>query len=274
MPSLPIASYRVAATPGQAVRLRRAAGKKGAYLAGGTRLFGVERRDRLELVDVTRLRLDRIEVKGKSVSIGATVTLSELERHPALGKLAGGLLARVGEAGSWMTRNAATVGGLVGDGAPDIDLLPALLVLDTVVRWRDKSLRRQPLAGFLRKRRPEALILALEIPRPGFERGAFERLGRTATDVALVSVAVASRLERGRVVAARIAVGGVRPGPRRLPRAEALLQRQIPDPALRERVAAEASREAGLASDHRASGAYRKELVEVLTRRALDRALA
>jgi len=275
MPSLPIASYRVAATVGQAVTLRRKAGRRGAYLAGGTRLFHEERRQRLDLIDITRLGLERIQVKPGIVDIGATATLSDLESHPTLsekGKIAGGLLARAAAVGSWMTRNAATVGGLVADGAPDADLLPALLALDARVRFRDTRIRREPLPEFLRKRRPEALVLAVEVPR-ALERGAFERLGRTANDVALVSVAVALSLDGSRIGEARIAVSGARPGPRRLPRAEVLLKGQEPMPELLARVAVEAAASCALSSDARASASYRRELVGVLTSRALSRAL-
>ncbi len=276
MPSLPIASYRVATTVGQAVALRRKAGRRGAYLAGGTRLFHEERRSRLDLIDITRLGLERIQVKPSLVAIGATATLFDLESHPTLGekgKIAGGLLARAAAVGSWMTRNAATVGGLVADGAPDTDLLPVLLAVDARVRFRDSKIRRQPLSEFLRKRRPEALVLAVEVPR-AFERGAFERLGRTANDVALVSVAVALSLERSRIAEARIAVSGARPGPRRLPRAEGLLEGQQAVPELLAKVAAEAAARCALSSDARASSSYRRQLVGVLTSRALARALA
>lgn len=279
MPALPIASYRVATALGQAVALRRKAGRRGAYLAGGTRLFHEERQrqDRLELIDITQLGLGRIEIRGgrrSIVSIGATATLSDIESHRALqGKLAGGLLAQAAGAGSWMTRNAATVGGLLADGGADIDLLPALLAVDAQVCFRDDKLLRGPLESFLRKRRPEGLITAVEISR-FLERGAFERLGRTANDVALVSVAVALRLERSRVTEARIAVSGARPGPRRLPRAEQLLKGKTPEPDLVARVAAEAAATCALSSDARASASYRRELVGVLASRAFSRALS
>jgi carbon-monoxide dehydrogenase medium subunit len=71
---------------------------------------------------------------------------------------------------------------------------------------------------------------------------------------------------------ARIVLGAVAPTPIRAKKAESLLQGQPWTSELVERAGDVAAKASKPISDVRASGAYRKQMVAVLTRRALEEA--
>jgi carbon-monoxide dehydrogenase medium subunit len=87
----------------------------------------------------------------------------------------------------------------------------------------------------------------------------------------LATVGVAVTLTPGSDV--RIVLGAVAPTPIRAKAAEALLRGREIEPALIERAAQAAVEESRPISNVRASAEYRREMVGVLTRRALHRAL-
>jgi CO/xanthine dehydrogenase FAD-binding subunit len=260
---------------------------KGAYpLAGGTDLLvRMKRGDArpVALVNLKRLPgLGGIERReGKNLHIGALARVGELERseivresHPLLGEAAGVL-------GSAPIRNLATVGGNIGRASPASDLAPSLMVLGAKVciegsgGKRDMEVRdffKGPGVGVLS---PGELILSFYVP--GMEEGsraAYLRLGRReGMDCALVGVAVRvsfSGADSG-LREARVALGAVGPTPLRARRAEEeLLSGSFTEE--RVRAAARLAMEECLPiSDIRTSGEYRREMVGVLTRRALER---
>jgi carbon-monoxide dehydrogenase medium subunit len=95
-------------------------------------------------------------------------------------------------------------------------------------------------------------------------------------DIALVGVAVLLVVEpkTGRCLEARIALGAVAPTPIRVPQAEAVLWDQKPTEKLLDTAADLAAAAATPISDIRASAEYRREMVNVLTRRGLKACLS
>ncbi|GAB2833870.1 xanthine dehydrogenase family protein subunit M [Actinoallomurus bryophytorum] len=106
--------YRRATGVSEAVTLL-ATGQEARFLGGGTNLVdlmkaGVESPDLL--VDVRGLPLDRIEVAGDgAISIGATVTNSDLAADPEVRRRYPALAQAVLAGASGQLRNMATVGG-------------------------------------------------------------------------------------------------------------------------------------------------------------------
>ena len=104
--------YATALSPASA---RELAGDNGAYLAGGNDLLNLMKEYILSpqtLVNVKSLPgLNRIDPGGKSWTIGATVTVAELEDHDELKKTFPALQQAAAEVGSRQIRNVATVGG-------------------------------------------------------------------------------------------------------------------------------------------------------------------
>jgi carbon-monoxide dehydrogenase medium subunit len=92
-------------------------------------------------------------------------------------------------------------------------------------------------------------------------------------ELATVGVAVSLTLERDSCREVRIALGAVAPTPIRARRAESVLANQVIDARLVDRAAVAARDESRPIGNVRASAEYRRQMVEVLTRRALERAM-
>jgi carbon-monoxide dehydrogenase medium subunit len=177
----------------------------------------------------------------------------------------------------------ATPGGNLCTASPSAEIAPILYALDAQVRIAGpRGTRRLPIQQFITGVRRTALqddemLVDIHVPHPGSRAGShyIKLKERQKMDIAFVGVAAAVDLESGDGVIreARIALGAVAPTPIRAPRAEqALRGERLTDAALEEagRLAAEAARPI---SDVRASAEYRREMVNVLTKRAVRHAL-
>jgi len=104
--------YATAMTPQSA---RELVGADGAYLAGGNDLLGLLKEYLFNPSIVVNLKslpgLDKVERGEKFWTIGALVTIAEIERDPGVQKTFPGLHEAAAEIGSQQIRNVATVGG-------------------------------------------------------------------------------------------------------------------------------------------------------------------
>ncbi|MBL8116904.1 MAG: xanthine dehydrogenase family protein subunit M, partial [Anaerolineae bacterium] len=89
----------------------------------------------------------------------------------------------------------------------------------------------------------------------------------------LANVAIWTQTDSGQVTAVRIAAGNCAGRPARLMEAESLLRGQIITPEAIQRTALTATETVQQTGDSRASEAYRRRMVGVLTRRALTQLL-
>jgi carbon-monoxide dehydrogenase medium subunit len=85
---------------------------------------------------------------------------------------------------------------------------------------------------------------------------------------------VALRIENGRIAQARIGAGGAGDRPLRIREAETALVGREPDRAAFEEAARIAAAAVDPFEDVHATADYRRDLVRVMTRRALERAMA
>ncbi len=255
-------------------------------LAGGTDLLLLMQADAASaafVLDVRRIpELQAIEYdEAKGLTLGAAVTLRSVETSPLVRRRYLHLASSASEIGSVQVRNLGTVGGNVCNAAPSADMAPALLTLEATARIAgSRGERVVPLdAFFLGPRQtvlqPDEILVSLHVPPPAARSGgAYVKLKvRPALDIAMVGVAATVRLAPdGTIQRARVALGAVAPTPLRVPEAEALLEGQ----ALTADLLAEVGRVAAAASrpisDVRASAEYRREMVAVLTRRAVRQA--
>ena len=263
----------------EAVRLLQNGKNRARVVAGGTDLVVEGDRSIRILIDITHAGLSYIRRKGKACVIGATTTMAAIENSTAIGALAGGVLARAAATcGSVQIRNMATLGGNLAHGSPAADTATPLLALDAEVVLADARGRRKiPLTEFYSGRgKTKALIVEIAIPAlPRGGRWSFQKLGRTASDISLVNAAAGLQLDsKGRVKWVRIAVGAVAPTPMRAVHAEKLLLGREVDESALAAVCGEVAREARPISDVRASAEYRREMVRVLVRRALEECAA
>ncbi|MBX5455926.1 MAG: FAD binding domain-containing protein [Thermogemmatispora sp.] len=273
-------------------------------LAGGTYLLGQNEESIQAVVDLRDLGLAYISEDQRGIRIGSMTTLQSMAEAPLLKSFLGGLLAQAAQysAPSPLIRNAATLGGTLALGASaQADLLTALAVVDAEVvlrsgqktqvdlrggtperpglalsgvTYKGKQERRVPYHRLLLERRPQELIIEVQIAPPGRGWGtALERVGRSAVDTALLTAAALVEVENGRYRNVRLALGGVNMEPQRLPTLERRLEGQ---PVQDLRLLATAV-QAGLAdfrppADFRASPGYRRVCGANLAYRALEEA--
>ena len=257
---------------------------KAVPLAGGTDLFlRMERRQtRPEaIVDLKRIPgMDGIEPSGRVLRIGALALMETLsasflirDGYPALGEA-----ARV--VGSTQTRNRATIGGNLANASPAADTATPLMALSAVVEATGADGTRELAVDELFRgpgktalRDGELLTAILVPPVPALAGSAFQRCVRTAMDIAVVNCAAFVRLdENGIVVDARIALGAVGPTPLRAASAESSLKGHGFSARTAEEAAECAAADARPIDDVRAGADYRREMVRVLTRRAIESA--
>ena len=269
---------------GHAVALLAEHGPSAKLLAGGTDLLvdlkfassvpGV-------IVDISRAAdLKGIAVTDQGLSIGALVTHTEIMRSAIIRELSPVLVDAAHTIGAAQTRNLATLGGNLVTAVPSMDSGPALFALEALVTLAGPGGRRQmPITEFFTGPRktvlgPSELLVEIVIPKRNLGKpSAFLKFGlRKGQALALVNVAASLRLDRDRsvFVEPRIALGAVAPTVIRTPRAEAYLEGRAVTPEAMAEAGQIAAGEAKPISDFRASADYRRDLVAVLTRRALE----
>ena len=251
-------------------------------VAGGTNIMVNLKRAPLDadlVVDLSGVEeLKSISVNDGSVRLGAGVSFAHLiDWHPG-GAIEGLMHPMCVAFAGPLIRNLATVGGNVCDASAAADISPPLLALDAAVELQSAAHGRRtlPLAEFFQgvrrtARRPDELLTAIEFPQPAEdERWFYYKLGKRKADaISIVSIAITLRLEQGKVEHARIALGAVAPVAMRAPEAESLLQGESLDETVINAAAVVAARESRPIDDFRATGAYRRQMVEALVKRGL-----
>ena len=233
------------------------------------------------VVDINDLPLAAIRIDDGHLSLGALVRHHHLEesadvaRHGPLLKEAAALIGNV------RVRALGTVGGSIAHADPAGELPLAMVALDARLHLRSavgqRALSaREFFTGYLSTALAvDELIVDVHVPLMGEAGYALEEFARRAGDFALVAALAIVKVDaRGRVEAARLAVGGVGPTPVRVTAAEDALLGHEPSDERLARAAGVAADALDPQSDPFASAAYRRHLARVLTRRALTRAVA
>lgn len=268
----------IAALDADATAVRAIAGGTALSLMLQARLFQPRRLVSLRRLDGA-LRGVRVDDAG-GLRIGALTTLGELERSPLIA-LAFPVLAQALHAlANVRVRNAATIGGHLAHADPHQDLPPILLVLGAEVRVAGPGGERRVgvaelIAGYYETTlAPRELIVELYLPpQPPGVRAAYEKFtALSADDWPAVGAAAWLRRDAAQVVEARIAVGSASDRPIRIDAAEAIACTQGPAAFAAAADAAAASVEP--IADIRGSIAYKREMIRVHVRRALERAYA
>lgn len=276
--------YRFAASAQQAVALMRQGPGKGAYIAGGTDLLQTGPQCDY-VVDINNAGLNDIaRTPDGDLFIGSAATLHNVATNSLVKEFAGGALsATASHCGNRPVRSTATIGGNLCHALPSADMAPILLALDaTCYIADDESQESVPLADFFVSPRVtilgDRLLVGLAMTAEAGNRSCgFYKLTRTAEDISLLQVAVALGINNGEIETARIALGAVAPVPMRAVLAEAqLVGQKVADikPELIADAARVAAGECEPQDDHRASAEYRREMVQVFTRRQINRALS
>jgi CO/xanthine dehydrogenase FAD-binding subunit len=170
-----------------------------------------------------------IDLDGKSIRIGALTTHTELIRSPIVRRVLPMLAAAAREIGGVQIQNRGTLGGNVANGSPAGDTLPVLAAADAAIELRSADgVRQVPFTSFYsgyRKTvmRPDELITAIVVPRPGPAPQYFRKVGTRAAQ-AISKVVIAGTGGD----TPRVALGSVGPTVVRLPNTEAALAQRLP----------------------------------------------
>ncbi len=176
-------------------------------------------------------------------------------------------------------RARGTVGGCVAHGDPAADLPAVLLALDAhLTLTSGNGTRITPLDSFLQgifatDLAEDEIVTAITLPGDPPAGSAYEKFEQPASHLPLAGVCAAVTIENEVITSARVAVTGVAGRPFRALDTERTLAAVRPTP---DSIAAAAAAVAGGVrplSDQHASGPFRLHLAEVLTRRALRRAV-
>ncbi len=237
------------------------------------------------LVDVTRIPgLDRIEQEGEWIVIGSNVTFRQIKESPLLQERARVLAEAAATVGALQIQTVATLAGNVANAMPAADGSVALITLDAEVQVADKQGQSwHPVEElFVGPGRSAVdptrqMIAAIRFRALGAGQGsAWERIGRRrALVLPILNCGVSVALDGERLAWARIGLGPVAPVPFRARQAEAFLAGR---PADDESFVQAAEIAAGEAQPRtsllRASREYRVEVLKVLVRQGLARAVA
>jgi xanthine dehydrogenase small subunit len=220
--------------------------------------------------------LDEIEDGTEQVTFGATVTHAAAQPHlAAIDPDLGEMMRRFA---SPQVRHMGTIGGNVANGSPIGDTPPALIALGaTLVLQKGRATRTLALEDFFiaygkQDRGPGEFVRAIIVPklRPDERFRCYKVSKRFDQDISAVMAAFKLRLEGTRIVAARVAFGGMAATPKRAMAVEAALCCvDIADPQGLDLACERLAVDFAPITDHRASAGYRMTVAQALLRKAL-----
>jgi CO/xanthine dehydrogenase FAD-binding subunit len=260
----------------EAISLLSAAGPLGVLKMGGCEVVPRVRRRELSGRVVVSLHeiaeLKRLEPTPSGLRIGAGVRLSEIEADESLESSYPLLRSTVAAVGSPAIRNMASLVGNVAARLPDSDIVPVLAVLDAVAEIECADGRRSAPVDELTELTPGEVVTAILLPArsAGLDASYKRFAARRSLDKPIAAAACSLVLEDGVCQRVRLAFAGAGPVPGRIAAAEEALTGA---PLTDESIAATADRVRAVVeppTDRRASAEYRRSLLEVLTRRALE----
>ena len=213
-------------------------------------------------IDLSGLGLDTIEETDDGFSIGAMVTLRQLELHPGLAAYTDGAVREsVRHIVGVQLRNLATVGGSIYSRFGFSDVLTMFLALNASVELYKGGV--VPLAEYAQRPYDRDILVRVLVPKEN-ARFVYQSVRNSQTDFPVLTCA-AAKLVDGSIRAAI----GARPG-------KAVLYTAAPEAGetaeeFAARFAAEVKADIKTESNLRGGAEYRRHLAGVLTKRAVCR---
>ena len=219
------------------------------------------------LVDLSHIEgLNKIEMKGRSLVIGATATHAEVASSAIVGEAIPSLSNLAGLIGDPAVRHRGTIGGSLANNDPTADYPAAVMALGATIVTNKRRLKPEEFFQglFSTALEGDEIITRVMFPLP--KKAAYMKFRNQASRYALVGVFVAKRPSEVRVAVTGAGSDGVF----RVTSFEEALKKRFSAKALEGlTVSAEA-----LNSDIHGSAEYRAHLIGVLARRAVEAATA
>jgi carbon-monoxide dehydrogenase medium subunit len=276
-------AYVRATSLDDAVAKLKAAGGGAKVIAGGHSLVPLMKLRLSEpsiLIDVGRIPdLAGIRERDGKIVIGAATVHSDVAASSLLRERCPVVAEAAGMIGDPQVRNRGTVGGSVAHADPSADMPAVLVALNAEIHVKGPGGWRVVMANdffkdlFTVDMAPDEIIASVQFTP--VRTSAYAKLFQRASHYAIVGVAAVLEVNGGTIASARIGVTGATSHAQRL----AGVERALADrPLSKETIAAAAEVAAegldGINSDIHASVDYRRAMVPVFTRRALERVLA
>lgn len=259
-------------------------GDEAKLLAGGhslipamkLRLTGPER-----LIDLGRIsELRGIRVDGALLKIGALTTHSDVASNAQVKERVPGLADAASVIGDLQVRNRGTIGGSVAHADPAADLPVILTALDASFTLMASSAQRTVSAEeffvdfFTTALEPNEILREVLVPLHASANGtAYAKLPHPASGYVVVSAAAVLAVDAsGACSSARVVIGGVAGIPHRAAASEKVLEGQSLSAATIHDAAARAAEGTQPHSDGFADEEYKRHMVTVYARRALEKA--
>ena len=216
-------------------------------------------------IDLSGCGLDQIEETDDAFIIGAMVTLGQLENHEGFARMTRNVFTDgVHDIVGTQFRNLATVGGSAYARMGFSDIVVALLPLDTWVEFTGAGTMR--FADFVNGGAARDVLERIIVKKHDY-RASFQCLRNSATDFSTLNVCAALWDDEWHLAV------GARPKKAKFLEGEDLgLPARFSPEELD--AACQRARDLNYGTDRRASAAYRAELAEVLSRRAILEAAA
>jgi carbon-monoxide dehydrogenase medium subunit len=234
------------------------------------------------LVDLNRVAdLQYIREHDAGLAIGAMTRQSALEHSDAVARLAPLLAEALPHVAHTPIRNRGTLGGSLAHADPAAELCTVALALDASLVVRSSRGGERTIdvddffAGpFTTTLHSDELLTEVRLPlMPAASGWAFEEAARRRGDFAMVGVAVVLQLDvADTITSARLAYTSMGPKPLRARGGEQTLIGQQPTAETFARAAATAMADLEPSDDLHATRAYRLQVGQALTCRALERA--
>jgi CO/xanthine dehydrogenase FAD-binding subunit len=259
-------------------------GIQSRFLAGGTELLNdlESGRDRADHLISLRGITDQSEIgtANGELRIGAFATLSAVAAAPDVARTLPALREAILTMGGQQIRNRATIGGNFCRAVPCADTPPVCIAAGARLEIVGATgARTLPAAGFFVGPRQTVLdateiLTEIRIPVPPAGLGAsYQRFSlRRGMAVAVAAVAALLRLDGDEITSARVVLSAVAPVPLLVAECSELLVGRKPAPDLFAQAGVVAAAAAQPVTDLRGSAEFRRDLVAVLTPRALREA--
>ena len=280
--------YHAPKTLEEAIALLARLGDTAKILAGGQSLIPAMR-FRLAspevLVDLNRIGgLGYVEERGDHLAIGALAREYALESSPVVAASYPMLLDAAKVIADPLVRNKATVGGNLAHADPANDHPAVMLAYNAQILVRGPTGTRTIAIDdlfvglFETSLVPGEILTEIRIAKPvAGSGGAYIKIERKVGDYAVAAVAVQLELAGAgagtKIKAIRIGLTNVSPIPARAKAAEAALVGQQPTDAILEAAGQAAAAECNPSADLRGQVDYKRDLVRVLVKRTVRRAI-
>lgn len=234
------------------------------------------------IVDINGVKgLEYIRDSEGILAIGALTRISDLERSASLAERVPIICEAASQIADPLVRNMGTIGGNIAHGDPTNDMPAVMIALDSELALAGPKGARRVKANdffvdtFTTAAEPDEILKEVRIPLPPPRSGgSYLKFDRQAGDFAIAGVAAQVTLDKGGVCSSMgIGLTAVGPTALRARKAEDSMLGEKPTAGVIAKSAEVAGGEARPMSDLRGSAEYKREIVKVLTRRALEIAI-